>query len=246
MRRAVPVPSFDAVVFDLDGTLIDSVRPDFLACTALFEECGAAFVPRFWAEHVCGNAEGYPALFAALRERAGTDHTDAELYDRLRVHWERFFTPGHVVLMPGALALLDGLRAAGTPLAVASSSGREWVERWLGHFGLADRFAVVVSGDDVTRRKPDPMAYLRAAARLGVPARRCVAVEDSRTGTAAARAAGCTVVAVPTALTRHLPHPCADHVVTDLFEARSLLTAQEPAGVRPPAAHGPVPGLPAP
>lgn len=232
MRATAPDRSFDAVVFDLDGTLVDSVRPDFLACAALFEEFGAAFVPRFWAERVCGDAEGYPALFEVLRERAGTRRSDAELQDRLRVHWERFFTPGHVVLMPGVSALLDGLRAAGTPLAVASSSAREWVERWLGHFGLADRFAVVVSGDEVTRRKPHPMAYLRAADRLGVPAHRCVAVEDSRPGTAAARAAGCTVVAVPTALTRHLPHPSADHVATDLFEVRRLLvdTAGVPAG----------------
>ncbi|MPY31843.1 HAD family phosphatase [Streptomyces adustus] len=243
MRATGPNPSFDAVVFDLDGTLIDSVRPDFLACTALFEEFGAAFVPEFWAEHVCGNAEGYPALFEVLRERAGTGRTDAELQDRLRAHWERFFTPDHVVLMPGVFPLLDGLRAAGKPLAVASSSAREWVERWLGHFGLTDRFAVVVSGDEVTRRKPDPMAHLRAAGRLGVPARRCVAVEDSPTGTAAARAAGCTVVAVPTALTRHLSHPWADHVVADLFEARQLLTDSV---VRRAVPGGPVLPLPSP
>ncbi|NBM16776.1 HAD family phosphatase, partial [Streptomyces sp. GC420] len=204
MRRTIPAQAFDAVVFDLDGTLVDSVRPDFLACAALFEESGAAFVPEFWARHVCGNAEGYAALFEVLRERAGVGYTDAELHDRLRTQWERFFTPDHVVLMPGARALLDCLRASGRPLAVASSSERKWVERWLGHFGLTDHFAVVVSGDEVTRRKPDPMAYLRAAGLLGVPARRCVAVEDSPTGTAAARAAGCTVVAVPNPLTRPL------------------------------------------
>ncbi|MHB6905330.1 HAD family hydrolase [Streptomyces sp. DB-54] len=219
---------FDAVVFDLDGTLIDSVRPDFLACAALFEEYGAEFVPDFWAREVCGHVGGYTALFEVLRQRAAVASTDAELRDRLAAQWDRFFTPEHVTLLPGAGDLLDELRSSGRKLAVASSSDREWVTRWLRHFAVERYFPVVVSGDDVARKKPDPLPYVRAAAELGVAPERCLAVEDSLAGVAAAKAAGCTVVAVPTRHTRHLDHASADHVVSDLHEVRRLWPALGP------------------
>ncbi|MGG2464297.1 HAD family hydrolase [Streptomyces sp. RGM 3693] len=221
---------FDAVVFDLDGTLIDSVRPEFLACSALFEEFGAEFSPDFWAREVCGHVGGYPALFEVLRQRAAVPLTDAELRARLAVQWDRFFTPEYVTLLPGADVLLDELRSSGRPLAVASSSDREWVTRWLRHFAVERHFSVVVSGDDVARKKPDPMAYMVAAAELGVPAARCLAVEDSLTGMAAAT--GCTVVAVPIRLTRHLDHASADYVASDLHEVRRLLPASDPVPPR--------------
>ncbi|MFE2270923.1 HAD family hydrolase [Streptomyces lavendulae] len=220
-RPAAPGPApgrtpHDAVIFDLDGTLVDSVRPDFLACGALFAEYGQRLPEEFWAREVCGRPEGYPALFALLRGRSGAAPDDAALRRRLGRLWELHMTPDRVRLLPGVPGALERARAAGLRLAVASSSDGDWVRRWLRHYRLGRHFDAVVTGDDVTRRKPDPEAYLRAAAALGAAPGRCLAVEDSLTGVAAARAAGMTVVAVPTALTRGLDHGAADRTLSDL------------------------------
>src|SRR5262249_43535146 len=98
-------------------------------------------------------------------------------------------------LQPGAGPLLAGLGAAGVPCALVTASSRAIMEAVLNVTGLS--FDVTVCGEDVRRGKPDPEPYLLAAARLGVPAAGCVVLEDSPTGIAAARAAGCPVIAVP-------------------------------------------------
>ncbi|MFC5153145.1 HAD-IA family hydrolase [Streptomyces amakusaensis] len=228
--RPPSAPEAEAVVFDHDGVLIDSVRPDFLACSALFEEHGATLPARLWAEEVCGRPDGYPRLFDLLLDPLGAPGrpgsggspadrpgTHAELRERLSLLWERFMTPEHIRLLPGVRELLPRLRAAGLSLAVASAADREWVSRWLAHFAIGEFFDTVVGGDEVPRRKPDPAVYLEAAARLGVPPSRCVAFEDSLTGVAAAKAAGITVTAVPTKLTRSLDYSAADRVLPGLW-----------------------------
>ncbi len=223
----------EAVIFDHDGILVDTIRPDYLACSALFEEHGATLPARMWAQEVCGRPDGYPRLFDVLLDSAGAPagsgpsdaadrgttgpHGHAALQERLSQLWERFMTPEHVRLLPGVRELLTRLRAAGLPVAVASAADAEWVRRWLGHFGIEEYVDTVVGGDEVPRRKPDPAVYLAAAARLGVPPARCVAFEDSLTGVAAARAAGITVTAVPTGLTRSLDYSAADHVLPGLW-----------------------------
>jgi HAD superfamily hydrolase (TIGR01509 family) len=98
-------------------------------------------------------------------------------------------------LQPGAGPLLAGLAAAGVPCGLVTASSRAIMEAVLAVTGL--RFGVTVCGEDVRRPKPDPEPYLLAAAGLGVPPAGCVVLEDSPTGVAAARAAGCPVIAVP-------------------------------------------------
>ncbi|MEU7580907.1 HAD-IA family hydrolase [Streptomyces sp. NPDC041068] len=232
-------PMAEAVIFDHDGILVDSIRPDFLACSALFEEHGATLPARIWAQEVCGRPDGYPRLFDILLDTAnspassgapdspgpasspGPGDSDprahAALKERLSQLWERFMTPEHIRLLPGVRDLLEQLRAAGLPVAVASAADTQWVRRWLDHFGIEEFFDTVVGGDEVPRRKPDPAVYLEASARLGVPASRCVAFEDSLTGVTAAKAAGITVTAVPTELTRSLDYSAADHVLPGLW-----------------------------
>jgi HAD superfamily hydrolase (TIGR01509 family) len=98
-------------------------------------------------------------------------------------------------LQPGAARLLAGLEAAGVPCALVTASSRVIMDAVLEVTGLS--FGVTVCGEDVQRGKPDPEPYLRAATLLGVPPSGCVVLEDSPTGIAAARAAGCPVIAVP-------------------------------------------------
>jgi HAD superfamily hydrolase (TIGR01509 family) len=104
-----------------------------------------------------------------------------------------------VPVMPGASELLDALRDEGVPVALVTSSLRPIADAVLKSVGR-ERFDLVVTADDVTRTKPDPEPYLTAARRLGAEPVRCVVLEDSPNGVAAATAAGCAVVAVPSLL----------------------------------------------
>jgi beta-phosphoglucomutase-like phosphatase (HAD superfamily) len=106
--------------------------------------------------------------------------------------------------MSGISALLDLLAGANVPVAIASSSPARWVVPAVTRLGIASRVRAIVTADDVTRRKPEPDLYLEALKRLGAPAERSVAIEDSAPGVAAAVAAGLWTVAIPHRLTaRH-------------------------------------------
>ena len=98
---------------------------------------------------------------------------------------------------PGAVELVDALLAADIPIAVASNSPRAFLDLVLRTSGIADRFAITVSGDEVALPKPAPDIYLEACRRLGADPTRSVGLEDSPTGAEAARAAGLTVIGVP-------------------------------------------------
>jgi HAD superfamily hydrolase (TIGR01509 family) len=110
----------------------------------------------------------------------------------------------------GVLEVIETAQQLGLALGVASSSGREWVEGYLKHLGLRDHFAVVCTRDDVERVKPDPALYRLAVSKLGVAAEDAVAVEDSRNGMLAAKAAGLRCVVVPNEVTKQLIFPEAD------------------------------------
>ncbi|WP_437623810.1 HAD family hydrolase [Sorangium sp. So ce1151] len=230
---AAAIGPVEAVIFDHDGVLVNTVAADFLACSALFAEHGAAFPATLWAREVCGHADGYSRLFDILLASAGHGQTTERLRERLTELWDRHFVPEHVSLMPGARELLARLRDAGTALAVASSSDADWVHRWLRYYGIEHHFDAVVTGDQVRRRKPDPAVYLAAAAALGVAPRRCVVVEDSLTGVAAARAAGMRVIAVPTELTRMCDYSAADQVLPGLTDLDPAWLLPDPPGLPP-------------
>jgi HAD superfamily hydrolase (TIGR01509 family) len=128
----------------------------------------------------------------------------------------------HVPLLPGAVEAVRAL-ADRWPLAVASSSPPELIRVVLDAAGVADRFRVTVSSEEVARGKPAPDVYLAAAERLGVDPAQCVAIEDSANGLRSAAAAGMTVVAVPNP---HFPPP-ADAL------ARARATVPDPTGLTP-------------
>jgi len=119
---------------------------------------------------------------------------------------------------PGSVALVWGLRGAGVPVAVASSSVRPWVEACLGRMELLAAFDVLVSGSDVVEGKPSPAIYLAAALQLGVDPRRCLAIEDAPAGIEAAKRAGMVCWAVRTEYTRGLELPDPEREVESLAE----------------------------
>lgn len=189
-----PGPRPAAVLFDMDGTLLDSEPLWAQAETQLIRSYGGEWGPEQAEELI-----GWSLWDAAglLRERFGIPLTEAEIIDRMQ---------GHVIAgvgrsapwQPGALELLARVRAAGVPAALVTMSHHELSDVVVAALPEGS-FETVVSGDQVRRGKPAPDPYLLAADRLGVAASDCVAIEDSVTGATSARDAGCTVLVVPSA-----------------------------------------------
>lgn len=205
---------YEAVIFDLDGTLIDTERPDFEACQMLCQEFGLSLTLNQWAEKIVGRLDGYDELFVELIQHNHNGLTPATLMQRLREYWQ--ITLQHVQLMPGVERLLTELKAAGYPLGLATASDQQWTTRWLTRFELLPYFKVTANRDHIAHNKPAPDVYLFAAAQLGVQPDRCLVFEDSLVGVQAAKAAGMTVVAVPGHVTKTLDFSQANVVIHGL------------------------------
>jgi HAD superfamily hydrolase (TIGR01509 family) len=205
---------FDAIIFDHDGTLIDTELPDFLGWQALYREYGLTLTLEYWASVAVGHIGGSQFLIEDMINKHGNGLTPAVLRNRIQQLWSVTFT--QVELMPGVVTLLEQLRAAGYPLAIATASDRAWLDRWLPRFNLNPYFPVIATRDDVVNPKPAPDVYLFAAKKLGVDPGRCLVFEDSQAGLRAAKAAGMTVVAVPSHVTRSLDFSRADEIVASL------------------------------
>jgi HAD superfamily hydrolase (TIGR01509 family) len=180
-----------AVLFDNDGLLLDTEVLWTRAEIVLFERFGRTFTIEHKRELIGTSG---PASEAIIERQLGVPGRGAELMAELHEGVMEEALRG-VDPMPGAIELLDALD--GRPVGVASNSPRMFVERTLHAAGLYDRFGCVLSADDVERPKPAPDLYLQLARALGADAADCVALEDSATGVAAARAAGAFVIGVP-------------------------------------------------
>jgi HAD superfamily hydrolase (TIGR01509 family) len=181
-----------AVVFDLDGVLVESEEVWAEVRERLVGERGGTWRPeatRTMQGMSSPEWSGYMAteLGVPMRPGAISDEVVARVAERYRAG---------LPLLPGAVAAVRGL-AGRWPLALASSANRPLIDLVLELAGLADAFSATVSSEEVARGKPAPDVYLEAAARLGADPRRCAAVEDSANGIRSALAAGMRVVAVP-------------------------------------------------
>jgi HAD superfamily hydrolase (TIGR01509 family) len=194
MLRSMDPPPPDAVVFDNDGLLLDTESVWTRAEQDLFERRGVEFTPEHKRELVGTSAEiAGGILERRLDEPGRADALIDELNDLVVAELEH-----GVEAMVGARELLHELSERGTPLGLVSNSPLRFVHRSLEIVGFTDRFDVVISAHEVAAPKPAPDPYLEACRRLGVEAGPgVVALEDSPTGVAAARAAGLTVIGIP-------------------------------------------------
>ena len=184
--------SLQAVLLDMDGTLVDTEGSWWDAEVEVFADLGHTLRDE-WRHVVIGGPMSRSAGF--LIEATGARITLEEVSALLNKAFIRRLDRG-VTLMPGARRLLTELAAHRVPTALVSASYRAVVDRTLETLG-AENFALSVAGDEVARTKPHPDPYLTAAARLGADPSRCAVLEDTVTGVASAEAAGCRVVAVP-------------------------------------------------
>ncbi|ONG58167.1 HAD family hydrolase [Pseudoroseomonas deserti] len=181
-----------AVIFDMDGLLFDSER---LACQSILASMAAAGHPYTQADFLQLVGRPWSVNRAGLAERLGP----AVDIEALRQDWHARYALlcEELALKPGVLALLDRLDALRLPRAICTSSSHADVARNLALHGLAPRFDAVIAAGDYPRGKPAPDPFLAAAARLGIPPERCLALEDSHNGVRAAAAAGMRTVMIP-------------------------------------------------
>jgi HAD superfamily hydrolase (TIGR01509 family) len=181
-----------AVVFDLDGVLLDSEQVWNEAKEELVRERGGS-----WREEAPHDMMGMssPEWSAYLHDELGVDLEPDEISDAVVARLEQIYRE-RLPLLDGAVEAVERL-AQRWPLGLASSSNREIIDLFLELSGLARFFEVTLSSEEVPRGKPNPDVYLEAARRLGAGPEACVAVEDSSNGINAARAAGMAVIALP-------------------------------------------------
>ncbi len=178
------------VIFDMDGTLLDTQRIYIDAWEAIGPEYGVeglgSHIPA-----VCGM--NVAAWQQYLRERFPSIVLD-EFYEKVKDYIQKNLV---IRFMPGAKELMTFLKEHHVPMAIASGSSRNLITYYFSHLGGLDDFAAVVGGDEVRNSKPAPDIFLQAADRLGISPENCIVFEDAENGVQAAFAAGMRCIAVP-------------------------------------------------
>lgn len=208
-----------AVIFDLDGILVDSENYKYMSWKEAFKRVGIDMSREEffedWVIRGCTFSE-------TLRKHGfGGEIKEEDLRPIVSKHYLGYIE-SEISLMTGAIEVLDRLEGE-FPLGLASSSHKLYVDKIVEKLGIADRFVAFASGSEVERLKPNPDLLLLVAGRIGVSPEECVAVDDAPKGVLAAKRAGMSVIAVPTEDTRlasfedaEIVLPCLSEITADL------------------------------
>ncbi|CAM4461218.1 HAD family hydrolase [Paenibacillus tarimensis] len=189
-----------AVIFDFDGTILDTETPWYDVFCEIYQEHGAEFTREIW-----GTAVGTQGtdLYAPLEQMLGRKLDRSEL--RRSQYQKHEAIMRQQSIREGVRQYLDDAKRLGLKIGLASSSERKWVAGFLRQHGLLDYFEVLRTRDDVQKVKPDPELYIQALQALGVTNEEAIAIEDSPNGARAATRAGIRCIAVPNPSTAELP-----------------------------------------
>jgi HAD superfamily hydrolase (TIGR01509 family) len=191
----------EALIFDFDGTMLDTETPEFQSWQQIYSDHGATLELTDWGRGIgtWGAFDPWADLEAKIGRTLNKEPIALAHHTRVKAAIEAS------ELLPGVLELLRGASEAEVKLAIASSSNREWVEGWARRLGVLDFFAATATQDDVLRVKPDPALYRLACEKLGVQPTHAIALEDS--GAKAALKAGLRCAVIPNPVTRSLEFP---------------------------------------
>ncbi len=216
----------DAVLLDMDGTLLDTERVYLTSLISALTTFGYHD-----ADELCHAMIGLPGAECEqmLLRHYGASFPLAKINKTYAMKRDEMFETG-LPLKAGAIELLDALRHADWPMAIVTSSSRRSADQHLSRAGIRDRFTTVITRDDVSHGKPSPDLYLLAATTLGVTPKACVAIEDSTPGIVSAHSAGAIPIMVPDILlpSAETRAKCAA-VVPDLHVTLAIL--REKAGL---------------
>jgi HAD superfamily hydrolase (TIGR01509 family) len=211
---------FDAVVSDFDGLILDTETPLYQAWHRTFAQYGVNPIPLDEWNQSLGRADDDPLLIDPidrLLDAVGPGLSVQEAQQTRRRHRDELLSGQD--LRPGIIGLLDEADQLRVPIALASSSPIDWIERHLAPRELLSRFAAVSCAGNGVPGKPDPAVYLAACAAVNATPRRSLAFEDSPNGATAAKDAGMFCVVVPNQLGAELDFSHADHVQDRLSDA---------------------------
>lgn len=186
--------NFAAVVFDADGTLFDTENLMYEVWVEVGEEMNFPYPGREYLDYVGLNRA---AVLSLMRERYGEGFDGADFMVRCVARLSERIEREGVPLKPGAREILALLREKQIPVGLATSTHRVRTDRRLELCGLRDYFQAVITGDEVSKGKPDPEIYQTTCGKLRVSPKNCLAVEDSKNGILSAHAAGMPVAMVP-------------------------------------------------
>lgn len=194
---SAPASRFSAVVFDMDGVLVDSEALYIREFEAFSKAFGLDVTQEELLAQVGASHQYFQRMIADVLGRNGIETASPEEAEKVYEDWarENYVRNYGEIMNPGVPETLDALREAGVRVALASSAPMRFIHEALGQCGIDDRFELFVSGEQFRESKPDPEIYLHTCDRLGLAPAACACVEDSFYGIAAGKAAGMYVIA---------------------------------------------------
>ena len=210
-----------AVIFDFDGVLVDSEKANIEAAVATFKELELP-LSEVEIQSIPGRSSvDFIPLFLENRNIADSS-VHRLVWEKNKDNYDKIWDEA-VSLTPGVNQLISSLKENGKVLAIATTNRQVTVEKFFRKFGFRQSFSAIITGEDVTKRKPDPEVYLLVAQKLGVNTNEAIAVEDTEVGIKSAKAAGLKCIAVPNGYTKDDDFSEADYIASSIMEVSKFV-----------------------